>query len=219
MDHTFLSDPCDQSRHSGIRQGTAFFYDPSQVMAAHGLDHVIHILPCGKARAKSHSQWCHIPAGPKILFCKDGIDHCLRLQFADMFSMGICQKGDLSLCPAFPALGPDIVLRDPPAHNAFYLCSSVINSFAEGHMTADGTWTVTFQDQDLIATLMKLVDHSCGQISATSHKDHFISKCRCFHLHTPAVRFSAFLPQEYHKAPHRLHPYTGIHKRVPRSRP
>ncbi len=28
-----------------IRQGNAFFYDPSQVMAAHGLDHVIHILP------------------------------------------------------------------------------------------------------------------------------------------------------------------------------
>ena len=213
MDHSFFSDSRDQTRHTCIWKRTAFFYDPSQIVAPHGFDHIIHIFSCGKPRSKTYCHWCHISVCPEIFFGEDRIDHCCRRKFPDMFSLRICQKGNFSFFPAAFALCRNFRFRDPSAHNAFHFRSSVINGFTESYMTADGAWPVAFQDQNVIAALMKFMDHAGSKIAAATYKDHSVSHNSSFHFHTPAVRyFPASLLPEHRKVPHRSHPDMEIHR-------
>ena len=89
---------------------------------ATGVIHKLHqsgyqvlILECDRPSAiRRHVAFCEAvydgTAEVEGVVCRRITENDIRLQFADIFSMGICQKGDLSLYPAFPALGPEAVI-------------------------------------------------------------------------------------------------------------
>lgn len=153
---------------------------------------------------------------PRFFFRKNRIHNCRRCELVDMFPFSICEKRNFSLFPASFALCKNIVFCNVLAHNTFHCRSSIIYSLAESHVAANGAWAVAFQNQNMVSALMKFMNHSRCQITAAPHQNHFIlSK---FHSHIPAVHFLAFLLPKYHKALHKLHPGTEIHRTVPQVR-
>ena len=166
MDDPLGSKSADVSRDAGIGNGAAFQNHPAQMMAPHGFHHGIHILPGGKARAEAHGDGGHFLVSSQVFLGDNGIHHSGSLQSRNCGSGFVHQQWNLPLLPdgvRFLRTG------NPHTGQAFHLCTSLPDRFAESRFPADGGRIAAFQCADPEAAAHQPDNHAGGQISRTPH--------------------------------------------------
>ena len=183
MNDAFCRIAANYSRNTSVCNGFPFINDSAKFMTTHGFNNSITILPCCKSRSKRNRDRCHIACGSKILFGKNRIYHCHRLEAFQTISFRINEHCQLIFFQK--TLRFIFILRQKTLH-ILYFGMVFIYCLTECHISADCRWMCDFQYQYRKTTFFQFINRSgCNIPTATNDN-------QIFHINL------AFLPSDFH---------------------